>query len=241
MLDGVGPADPAVLPDLARRARDALAAGWTPPPRSTRGCRWALDRRAGRAGGPARRAREVPAAALARIAGLTTAADPAWTPGGCRWWRRSARRWPGWRRSGAHRADRGRGRRLAPVAAAPRATMADRRAGPAAGGPGRTRRRRPVPAATLRALGLAALHPGEAVAIGLVDGWSEAVRGTRQTTTAAFGFNAPAARPRRPSCWPCRPIRTPPGRPDGRVRGGRDTGRDPGAGARAGPAVRGPR
>lgn len=35
---------------------------------------------------------------------------------------------------------------------------------------------------------------GADVAVGLIDSWAEAVPRTRQTTTAAFGFNAPAAR-----------------------------------------------
>jgi hypothetical protein len=35
---------------------------------------------------------------------------------------------------------------------------------------------------------------GSEVAVGLIDGWAEAIPRTRQTTTAAFGFNAPAAR-----------------------------------------------
>ncbi|ALL71388.1 hypothetical protein K788_0001813 (plasmid) [Paraburkholderia caribensis MBA4] len=35
---------------------------------------------------------------------------------------------------------------------------------------------------------------GTQAAVGLIDGWAEAIPRTRQTTTAAFGFNAPAAR-----------------------------------------------
>jgi len=35
---------------------------------------------------------------------------------------------------------------------------------------------------------------GAEVAVGIIDGWAEAIPRTRQTTTAAFGFNAPAAR-----------------------------------------------
>jgi hypothetical protein len=35
---------------------------------------------------------------------------------------------------------------------------------------------------------------GAEAAVGLIDGWAEAIPRTRQTTTAAFGFNAPAAR-----------------------------------------------
>jgi hypothetical protein len=38
-------------------------------------------------------------------------------------------------------------------------------------------------------------QPDALVATGLVDSWSESVPRSRQTTTAAFGFNAPAARP----------------------------------------------
>jgi hypothetical protein len=37
-------------------------------------------------------------------------------------------------------------------------------------------------------------HPAKAAAVGVLDGWGETVPADAQTTTAAFGFNAPAAR-----------------------------------------------
>jgi hypothetical protein len=41
----------------------------------------------------------------------------------------------------------------------------------------------------------AAMDVGGAVALALLDSWTETVPEERHTTTAAFGFNAPAARP----------------------------------------------
>ena len=246
MLDGVGPADPAVLPDLARRARDALAARLDAAPAVD--ARVPIGRSIAELAAPEGRLAvlaKVPAAALARIAGLTTAADPGLDTG--------------W----------------LPVVAAVRPPLArleafqlrtELTAGAAAGctgcssAPGdhwqtdalaRLLADRAEPDGDPRsrlprfvaAYGLGVRwNPGETIAIGLVDAWSEAVPRTRQTGTAAFGFNAPAARPPQAILLAVPPDPdTTAGAPMEASELVAHAGRDPRAGARAGRPSRGPR
>lgn len=199
LVDGVEPADPALLPSLAGRAGDSLAARLRAAPPI--GAREPVGRAIAELAAPEGQLAVLSAFsldALRSVSGLSPVADPDldedWLPV-------VAAVRPHLARLEAVQLGAlvGSGPGLAPVSSAPGdhwrtaalAALVAARSAP--GGDPRSTLPRFVAGYGLGSVWSAAADT--LVATGLVDSWSESVPRSRQTTTAAFGFNAPAARP----------------------------------------------
>ncbi|MDX2815738.1 hypothetical protein PV410_24765 [Streptomyces sp. PA03-5A] len=199
LLDGVEPADAGLLPSLAGRAHDALAARLqaAPPIGAREPVGRAIAELAAREGQLAVLS-VVPLGTLRELSGLTAAADPGLDE---EWLPVVAAVRPHVARLEAVQlaALVGDAPSLAPTSSAPgdhwRTTaLAGLRAARTAPG-GNPRAALPRFVAGYGLGDVWSAQPDALVATGLVDSWSESVPRSRQTTTAAFGFNAPAARP----------------------------------------------
>lgn len=199
LLDGTEPADAALLSRLVTHATESLRARLTaaPAPNAREPVGRAIAELAAPEGKLAVLA-ALPLAALRTVSGLGTDQDPTldedWLPVVAAV-RPHLARLEALQLSALLSARPG----LTPVSSAPgdhwrTAALADLRAARnAPGGNPRASLSRFVAAYTLG--NVWAGDPDAVVAIGLVDSWSESVPRKRQTTTAAFGFNAPASRP----------------------------------------------
>ncbi|MEU4651711.1 hypothetical protein [Nocardia fluminea] len=199
LLDGIEPADTGLLPSLTARAHDSLAARLQAAPPV--GAREPVGRAIAELAAPEGQLAvlsAVPLATLRELSGLTGAADQELDE---QWLPVVAAVRPHVARLEAVQlaALVGHAPSLIPTSSAPgdhwrTKALADLRDARTA--PGRN------PHAALprfvAGYGLGdvwSAQPDALVATGLVDSWSESVPRPRQTTTAAFGFNAPAARP----------------------------------------------
>lgn len=199
LLDGVEPQNADLLPGLAAQAAGALGARLRAAPAV--GAREPIGRSIAELAAPEGQLAvlsRIPLGSLLAVSGLSGAADNDldvdWLP-------IAAAVRPHVARLEAVQLSAlvGPGPGLAPVSSAPGdhwrtaalAALIRRRSEP--GGDPRSSLPRFVAGYGLE--GVWAADPGADVAVGLVDSWGESVPRPRQATTAAFGFNAPAARP----------------------------------------------
>ena len=186
LLDGTEPADPGLLPALAADAADALAARLRAAPAP--GDRAPIGRSIAELAAPEGQLAVLGCFSLgfARLAS-DLALDDDWLPVVA-----AVRPHLGRLEALQLEALVGGGTGFAPVSSAPgdhwrTAALRDLRA---------ARSRRAALPRFVAGYGLGDVWAADVpVAVGLVDSWSEAVPQPRQTTTAAVGFNAPAARP----------------------------------------------
>ncbi|WP_329484293.1 hypothetical protein OG555_19285 [Kribbella sp. NBC_01484] len=199
LLDGVQPEDPALLPGLTIQAAAALGARLRAAPAAD--AREPIGRSIAELAAPEGQLAvlgRMPLASLLGITGLSAAPDDALDAG---WLPVVAAVRPQLARLEALQLSAlvGDGSGFTPTSSAPDdhwrtaalAALAIRRTAPG-GDPSETLPR------FVAGYGLVDVWdagPGADAAVGLIDSWSETVPRRRQATTAAFGFNAPAARP----------------------------------------------